>query len=74
MKLPKTGDSHRYERITPRGMFFGLEELRVRLEATTGRVDVGWVQADSLEDVASFSQTATSDWAERVVWPRMDAK
>ena len=72
--LPNAQGAFRFERITPKGnqVFCGAEEVRVKLNPASQRVGVGWVQGDSIEDVASFSDTHESDWAKSNVWPKMD--
>ena len=73
-RMPDKAGSTCYERITPKGnrMFCGAEEVRVQFDLESKRVDVGWVQGDSFEDVASFSETHESDWAESDVWPKLN--
>ena len=73
-RLPDKAGSTCYERITPKGnrTFCGAEQVRVQFDPESKRVNVGWVQGDAFEDVASFSETHESDWAESEVWPKLN--
>ena len=73
-RLPDKAGTTCYERITPKGnrVFCGAEEVRVKIDPESKRVDVGWVQGDAFKDVASFSETHESKWAESKVWPKLN--
>ena len=73
-RLPNKAGATCYERITPKGnrRFCGAEEVRVQIDPESKRVNVGWVQGDTFEDIASFSETRESDWAESEVWPKLN--
>lgn len=66
-RLPDSNGLTCYERVTPKGerTFF----IRVRLNADNN-VTVGWVQGDSLNEVA-FNEMSEAAWAETEIWPQL---
>jgi len=70
-RLPNKAGSTCYQRIRRGQTYWGAEEVRVQFDPKTKRVTVGWAQGDSFKQVASFSETSESDWADSEVWPKM---
>jgi hypothetical protein len=68
------GEARRFERAIPpdrKGLFWSVEEVRVRYLRANRAVVVGWVQADERHAVTRLAECSESRFAESAIWPHL---
>ncbi len=78
----RTSNMREFERIfsksevspdrTDMARFSSAEQIRIVFLKEQNIVIVGWVQADSLEDIPTLSGTGEFKWAKNYFWPRFN--
>lgn len=69
----KQATTMRLNRFRPTGRFYSAEEVRIIIIPEQSTIYIAWVQADSRKPVSRFEDTHEWNFAERVIWPKLDS-